>query len=77
MQLSLPLNPEACFLSYIRSPILILIVFFFWGGGVKSKSLAKNIVVCWKKISILPNTPYVKFSLFFFLIVGGSQKSTR
>ena len=24
---------------------------------------------------LIPNTPYVKFSLFFFLVVGGSQKS--
>ena len=22
---------------------------------------------------LIPNTPYVKFSLFFFLVVGGSQ----
>ena len=24
---------------------------------------------------LIPNTQYVKFSLFFFLVVGGSQKS--
>ena len=24
---------------------------------------------------LIPNTPYVKNSLFFFLVVGGSQKS--
>ena len=24
---------------------------------------------------LIPNTPYVKFSLFFFLVVGESQKS--
>ena len=53
------------FQKFIKTKIFIFIYFSKIPSEMNSNDPFYPILI--------PNTPYVKFSLFFFLVVGGSQ----